>query len=184
MFGIDSELYKMAFAVESNKNKINGFEGCINWRKCKFEGFYLCTYSPEGLCGECEIKEFPDRFYGCLFCREPTQYGQCCLDCESGFEKWVIKHTNISERAYISEYSAFRLCNPKVIVKHKFINIKRISFNTWSGFYVGNNKWVIPDVQLKTNTKITLNTRNSDEILNKLLDENGIFIFEDIQYKK
>lgn len=41
--------------------KRHGFEGCS---RCDFGGFYLCTYSKEGLCTKCEIKEFPGTSIG------------------------------------------------------------------------------------------------------------------------
>jgi len=49
----DYELnYTIPFAVNARLNKTNGFEGCKNFgHGCNEAGFYLETYSDEGLCG-------------------------------------------------------------------------------------------------------------------------------------
>jgi len=57
-------------AIRSRMNRTNGFEGCINQEQCGHHGFYSQEYSKEGLCDECECRQFPDRFVACPFCRD------------------------------------------------------------------------------------------------------------------
>jgi hypothetical protein len=85
---MDSELYKIKVACKSRKKLTNGFQGCTNnGRGCDFDGFYLCTYSPEGLCKDCESKQFPERYHGCCFCRKAIKYSLTCGNCEEGFRE-------------------------------------------------------------------------------------------------
>jgi hypothetical protein len=84
----DSEFQKMMVADRSRRSRTNGFQGCKNLGKgCDFDGFYLATYSPEGLCSKCELKEFPFRYQGCAFCGEAIRYSIFCWGCERGVAK-------------------------------------------------------------------------------------------------
>ena len=66
----DSEYDKMVFARKLANAKRNGFQGCVNLgRGCDFTGFYLCIYSPEDICSDCECKRFPSRYTWCVLCR-------------------------------------------------------------------------------------------------------------------
>ncbi|KKL83336.1 hypothetical protein LCGC14_1975760, partial [marine sediment metagenome] len=178
----DSECDKMLSARRSAKNKKDGFQGCANLGKgCDFNGFYLCTYSPEGLCTHCEIKQFPERYRGCLFCRRPLKY-DCCLTCGSGFEEWIKKHTNIETDAKHYGYgqAQFRMCNKDDIPKLNFIEMKREPFYKWPGFYIGDKQWTIPDIHIRTGEEITFD--NCHNVLERLLNKHGINIYNDIQY--
>ena len=163
-------------------NKTSGFEGCINFEKgCEFGGYYLCTYSKEGLCKQCEIKQFPERFHGCLFCRGALPLIlYICLDCNAGFKNWVQEHTNIhdGEAAIHHGQAAFRLMEEKSEEDMDFISTK--TCNSWPGFYLGDKKWIIPDINLVTKEEIGWD--NCHDVLRKLLKENGIDIHADVQY--
>ncbi len=183
----DSDYDKMLWARKSAKGECNGFQGCANLGKgCDFYGFYLCTYSSEGLCDDCEINAFPERYHGCLFCRRPQNFGMCCLDSGDAFTKWIGKHTNIDEGNNHYGHSAYRLCNVDDDKEHKktkpeFIKRKEEKgFEKWQGFYVGDKKWVIPDIQMRTTETITWD--DCHNILERLLNHHGIDIYAPIQY--
>ncbi len=93
----DSEFGRMSFALQKKREGTAGFQGCKNIAQCGFDGFYLCTYSPEGLCSDCEFEQFPERFVACLFCRRPSSkisesYSSfSCLTCSSMIQKMLVK---------------------------------------------------------------------------------------------
>jgi hypothetical protein len=65
----DSEFRWVITVDQSWRSRTNGFQGCKNLgRGCDFNGFYLATYSPGGLCGKCELKQFPDIYIGSAPC--------------------------------------------------------------------------------------------------------------------
>lgn len=66
-----SEFAKMKRAQQSRRKQEDGFQGCVNKATCGFGGYYLAEYSPEGLCNDCELQRFPERYVACLFCRRP-----------------------------------------------------------------------------------------------------------------
>lgn len=94
-FGM-AEFAKMAFAMRARAKGKYGFEGCKNKAKCGFNGFYLASYSPEGLCDDCEFKQFPKRYVACLFCRMPSSKISAqsksfsCLMCSSTVEEMLV----------------------------------------------------------------------------------------------
>lgn len=86
MFRNNSEIQAEACARKSRVQKTNGFQGCRNKAQCGFEGFYLASYSIEGLCSECELEVHPERFGACISCRCPQKtllspYYGLCFDC-------------------------------------------------------------------------------------------------------
>ena len=172
-----SDCYKAQKAEQCAIDRIHGFEGCSR-DDCDFDGFYLCKYSPEGYCTDCEIKCFPERFHGCLFCRRPQECGLCCLSCRTGFVDWIMKNTNIknSHAPYELISSVY---NRNHIVKKEFIIPEQKGFHTWPGFYIGNNEWTIEDIKMETTEEITRN--NCHQVLERLLEKHGIFIYADIQ---
>ncbi len=154
--------------------RIIGFNTCAN---CGKRDNYYNHYSKEGLCKNCELNEYPERFYGCIFCRRPQRYEYYCLVCISGFSTWVEKNANIDE--YLA---ASKLCyNDEKMIKNPFIKRDIDFYDKWSGFYIGDNKWEIYDVKMKTNRAVTF--ENSREVLEELLNENGIDIYAEIQLK-
>ena len=90
----DSELWKDLVAQRCRANSNGGFEGCKNYRLskgCNYTGHLGATYSTEGLCSACELKEFPDRFTSCIFCNVSMfNFGfYQCSDCRYGIEVWL-----------------------------------------------------------------------------------------------
>jgi len=74
----DDKTEQIEFVKKCELNRTRGFEGC---KECPFKGFYLCTYSTEGLCNDCEITKFPERYYPCPFCRRPWPHQMMCFHC-------------------------------------------------------------------------------------------------------
>lgn len=86
----DSEYVKLCMAAECKTKKTHGFQGCKNYpRDCDFGGFYLATYSDEGLCDDCEFKSYPERWNGCLHCGLAIKFDSICYRCESGLHAWL-----------------------------------------------------------------------------------------------
>lgn len=70
--------------------KMDGSQGCKNVGiSCDFKGYYLCKYSPEGFCLDCEMKMFPDRFSGCGFCGKAIRGSSYCAGCKGNFCDWL-----------------------------------------------------------------------------------------------
>lgn len=188
----DSEWDKMLFAQKAGRERKHGFEGCKNYGKeCDFTGFYLCRYSNEGLCSKCELKEFPERFHGCIFCRRPQKYtSDVCLSCDRGFKKWLKYQSNFSTKKYY-DFSCltFGLTHNLNTPQHRFDNT-RYTFDfidnsstlssKWPGFYVGDNKWCKPDISLEFEEN--LDKLNYEKIIYNTLKDNGIDIYQNIQY--
>src|SRR5205814_4778745 len=85
-----TEAEKLVYANRARMENVDGFQGCANLGKgCDFEGYYLCSYSEEGLCKKCELKTYPDRFTGCGFCGKANQYTSFCWSCQRHFKKWL-----------------------------------------------------------------------------------------------
>jgi hypothetical protein len=177
------EYLSMKRALQEKRNRSGGFQGCVNKEKCGFEGFYLCRYSEEGLCKNCEIEQFPERYHGCMFCRRPQMYIDVCLECKSGFENWVEKYTDIIEKSHCY-ITVHRLCsNENKIVNHKFIiHPAEPIFYKWPGFYCGEKKWIIPEFTNKLCSSKEITYGNSSDLLLELLETNGIHIYNEIQY--
>lgn len=173
--------------LQENKSNNDGFQGCSNIKNCGFDGFYLCKYSPEGLCNGCEKKFFPDRFHGCIFCRSPVKsyYGLCsdtCSSCRNDFPTWVYQNTSFASdrQKFGFDKSACDLCNTNNKTHHKFI-LSNNQCNKWPGFYCGENKWIIPKLTIRETTK-EVTRENCSQLLLELLEANGIHIYEEIQY--
>jgi hypothetical protein len=57
---------RMVSVEKTRQDKIRGFECGANYGKsCNFHGFYAYRYSQEGLCNECELNEFLQRYHSC-----------------------------------------------------------------------------------------------------------------------
>jgi hypothetical protein len=204
---MDSEWNKMRMACLCKINRNCGFEGCANLGKgCDFHGVYLYTYSPEGLCDNCEFKEFPERYHGCCFCRKALKFGLICYNCRKCFQKWAFDlFYNKNERSR-STNSCFalktddetndwnlwqcvsngihRLTNHS-IPKLPFLIHERSSINNnhWPGFHLGNLQWRKFDpFHLKKSICIKdIKWDNSEDILQRELDKLGINIYNDVQ---
>jgi hypothetical protein len=174
----DSEYRKMVCARRSAKDRTDGFQGC---KLCDFDGFYLCRYSPEGLCKKCEVKHFPERFHACLFCRRPQQYGGSCLTCSSSFGEWVertVHSTTGKDIQHILQQAAHRLSSEGGL-DNKFINRDSTLSSNWEGFYASDNRWVIPNIQIRSDREFEWKTCHDD--LYKVLLDHGIDIYAEYQ---
>lgn len=185
-FAMDSEHKRMTSFVKARDRGTDGFQGCVNLGKgCTFKGYYLASYSSEGLCHCCEVDAYPERFQGCMFCRRPQDYG-CCLTCGSAFSKWLEETivVNVPLQFGFLHHMIWRLTEdvetivPFLPEQHQ----RNRSFYEWPGFYVGNNRWVLKDIQLELNEELTWETGH--EVLQRLLLANGIDIYGEIQMKE
>ena len=197
----DSEEEKMQFVLMSKIARTNGFEGCINYGKeCHENGFYLCTYSREGLCDDCELKYFPNRFHGCLGCRRAHRYSWFCHSCSTGLEKWLFnlfynknensKSTSAIYREGDNETNNWNLWQIikngvfSLVHKHDKIDVpilfmEKCQFNgEWPGFYQGNKQWFIPIITKDKINISDINWDNKEEILLRELEKNNIFIYK------
>lgn len=186
---MESEYYKVEFAKTCKKKSTHGFQGCANFGKgCNEGGYYLASYSPEGLCHECELKQFPERFHGCFFCRYAIYLSSgMCMACSKGFTSWA---ENI-----FSSYKRKTFANDVVLGLHSMKNnytIKKVSFlfqefpdlwKSWPGFYAGDKKWLKPDPsEFKDKidvSDITFETRIN--VIERELKKIGITIYGDVQ---
>lgn len=180
---------KMVDVFESKKEEKNGFEGCVT---CNFDGFYLCTYSPEGECDECEFKSHPERFIGCLFCRAPSKFYGTCLDCYFGFQKYV---KNLFVDFKYLDQAVHKLCDV-TFVKNSLNGqiptpIFSARFNGWKGFVLkyenGHYIHVIPTFQNEKILQIVqqeqqeITWQNAHLILLSFLHQLGIDLYSPIQ---
>jgi hypothetical protein len=193
--GNESEFEKMKASINGKKNRTNGFEGC---KKCDFDGFYLCTYSREGLCDDCEYKEFPERFRGCLFCRRvlPMQLS-ICFECQSGFQSWLwcmAKGQEWNPKEYYASSDTITQGIFEYLEHHDmYRNFKAFILphtnkwtdkwtEQWPGFYRGNNQWRIPTLdEMKNFDTSDITWENKAQVIKRELAKLSISIFSDIQ---
>lgn len=183
-------------AIDCKRSRSGGFEGCSN-EKCDFRGFYLCTYSKEGLCTDCESERFPDRFYGCIFCRKPCKkiLGKYCC-CWIGFCEWIYSSitSNKPERISYDKKNFFNTMNKVVnIAKEKMeAPFPPLIFDKtdkehprngydWPGFYKGDKKWVKPNITINVTMEGDYLKEKDYESIYDELTKNGIFIHKEIQ---
>ena len=99
----DNEQEKRSFANNAGQARIPGLQGCKNKKQCGNYGSYLQTYSPEGLCAQCEFKTFPERYAACPFCRAPMNicgaknFSVCCFCCVSGIQRMLVDVLKIND---------------------------------------------------------------------------------------
>lgn len=106
----------------------------------------LQPFSREGLCIDCEINDFPQRFHGCIYCRNPMCCSNICLKCNIGFNKWIEKYVRVIN--YSND--KLMLINDLMSIHEKLAQYANFPFiknntNNWPGFYAGNNNWIIPN---------------------------------------
>lgn len=108
---------------------------------------FLNKFSSEGLCYNCEVLKFPNRFRGCMFCKRPIRGKNSCTICADGFEEWLKSEINlIGMTGYIIKKIARNLLNERKLDIHdindandkQFIIRNDDNFYNWPGFYVGN----------------------------------------------
>lgn len=197
---MDSEINKLFFAEKCRKKGTHGFQGCVNFGKgCKESGYYLVTYSKEGLCHDCELKQFPERWYGCIFCRKAINFNNACHSCEQGFKSWASeffkimkKHpkSKINEtedrRSFIHDtrYVRYLITDNDQAQKLPFLVAERPDYwGQWPGFHVGGLKWVKPDPH-DFDQPIDMSDMISENFIKvyvRELEKFGIFIYNDVQ---
>lgn len=179
--------------------------------ECDYYGFYPTEYIAEDLCDDCELKQYPEKFYGCYFCGKAIRYNIACWGCQKGFEDWAFDlfyNKNHNSRSTIScfaiktdnETNNWNLwqdvgngihCLISSIptgknIKHpiRIFEIDRLN-NNWPGFYEGNDRWLIPNpFQLKENIDIQdITWENGCIVLNRELEKNDIYIYDGFQIK-
>lgn len=191
--GWEHEFIVMENSLRSKRDRTNGFEGCSN-KDCNFGGFYQYRYSVEGLCTICELEQFPDRFYGCMFCRQPQKYEGACLTCNADFQKWLVSIFDCEGISWLDGLHSIEMNIHCLVKDHKVMLPSRnrlVPFfprdpkgflrNEWKGLYAGNNEWVIPVLpKIKPTDEMRL-WCNPKAIHDYLLSQ-GINIYADVQY--
>jgi hypothetical protein len=132
----DSEYYTELSCKNSRENRSDGFQGCSH---CDFGGYYLYQYSPEGLCSECEIKLYPERFYPCPICRRPQKFQAFCITCN--IEKIIgfnIAQLHIYDFDLFKKISKWEQKISKMTLPGQFI--VKIDEEE-RGFYLGDGVW-------------------------------------------
>lgn len=187
----------MMIAESCKKSATGGFQGCKNYpTTCSFDGFYLAQYSPEGLCNNCELKEFPDRFHGCICCGYAIDYhSHFCFDCKRGIDEWLrllfrsspknkefFNEINIGVHCivgYGSEKTAYhskrKLNLPPLGISHK-----------WPGFHTGSETFITPAIsQLSSQVNINdITWGNKETVLMRELEKINIRLYDQIQYRE
>jgi len=162
--------------------------------------------SPEDLCVDCEIKQFPNRFHGCGFCRRPLRDLFACTTCRIGFAEWI-KDVIPPETVILAKVrkQATRIISG--IVESGFIQNREFLYQEsqlmcrWPGFYAGplnvrkNGKihdaylptWIVPErIKIPDEFKSFVMTRDLARItkfemfeknLLQILEANDIHIF-------
>lgn len=205
---MDSEWRKMQIARSCSMNRTGGFEGCANLEKgCDFHGVYLYTYSQEGLCDNCEFKEFPERYHGCCFCRKSVKYGPFCWGCRLSFQKWAFDLFYNKNEKSKSTNSCFAIktddeTNDWTLWQNVGSGVHRLTYlynqpklpflvnkqastsnDDWPGFHLGNLQWIKLDpFDLKKRIMIAdITWDNREAVLQRELQKLGINIYNDVQ---
>ena len=164
--------------------------------------------SKEGLCFNCEVINYPERFYGCVFCKRPIRGRLCCDTCEDGFVTWIkdnIHPVDVTSRMIRNSARSLVRKDPDEGNKHKFIMRTEDSMFKWPGFYAGvTNRfvfgiksansddrednympiWIIPNIhkEYKLNIrKHDLNPSFFESVLLDILKTNFIDLYQDTQ---
>jgi hypothetical protein len=191
----------------SKTNRKDGFEGCINYHskknKCQDGGYYLCEYSPEGECTNCEHISHPERFTGCIFCRRPFKYEGGCPKCNGEFQKYMknifLENKNDFSDKQIIDQGSFQLYSKNTIEFHLKNTHRKIipdfsnKYGEWKGFVSeytnGQYKHIIPtftkeqinEVKIKESRPLTWD--NKDQVLLSYLLLLGIDLYDVVQIK-
>lgn len=188
---------KEVLVLHKKRMKTDGFQGCINYgNDCNFDGFYLATYSTEGMCKRCEIKSFPERFKACILCKmvatkaENSKQIPYCYACKSRLEDWLIKvfkterntgsTVAIGIHSLISKYVAY---DEKPLI----YEIRNCFDPIFVGLYTevdsGNYPWQIPDPSSMIIDISDITWENKMEVVERELFKNNIKIHESIQFR-
>ena len=191
LMATDSELCTLMCAMDSRQQGTHGFQGCKNYgHGCDYGGFYLASYSGEGLCGDCELKQFPHRFRGCPFCGRAIRYSTFCWECSHSFSEWLFnvfysKNPNSESSIKIGIYGLVNRSTHKVPVRYmKRGRLPRFdNSDQWKGFHAGDEQytWIDP-FEFKKHVDISdITWDNKEDVLLRELEKNDIHIYEEIQ---
>jgi hypothetical protein len=175
----DSKFKKTEIASRCKQKRTGGFQGCTNLGNgCDFKGFYLCKYSPEGLCTSCELEQFHDRYHGCCSCRKAIKLGSFCEGCEHGIRRWLrfLFIENIKVHSSTISIGISGLLRSKKQDLGVLVDEFPEMSDKWPGFHVGGLKWLNPDLLLLKN-KINISDigwDNKCEVLERELIKLGI----------
>jgi hypothetical protein len=157
---------------------------CIN-RGCNFQS-YFPSLSQDGFCSDCEFKLFPERYTECMICKKINYGTSICYICREETKKMFlnifsiinfIKIDTIIENILI-KCELLKLPQIGILNNEK---CKLLNTDPWKGFYKGNMEWVIPDFS-KWNINIDdITNENSETVIIRELEKNGVFIYENIQ---
>lgn len=121
--------------------------------------------------------------FTCMFCRVKRNDQGTCPSCIEGFRDWI--EENISFKVFFPrEMILIALsCILRKGANNNFEYRKSMyrKFLRWPGFYCGDNNWVVPKLETKIVCDEELNINNGEDILVRLLSENNINIFDNIQ---
>jgi hypothetical protein len=129
-------------------------------------------FSVEGLCIDCEIRSFPERFHGCGFCKRPIREKFCCTTCSNGFIEWVNYSIHpMDSFSEIIKRSAPELVNRSIYDMPELVNTKFIlrtddGYYKWPGFYAGITNRFSKESKTKINNIPTKLKTNYDTYCN------------------
>lgn len=163
----------------------------------------ISIFSPELLCIDCEIEQFPERFHGCGFCKRPIREKFSCIICTNGFVDWVKDVIQPLDTLSVMIRMAAKQLLDKTIYdlteSHRFILRTDDGYYKWPGFYAGITDrftgfdsergncfpiWVIPRLTKPYDVRFTdlkLDLRIFQHMLLDILAKNNISLYHDIQ---
>lgn len=142
------------------------------------------------LCSQCELTTYPERFHACASCRKPIRYTIFCWGCKDGLSKWLSElfstednKDNWKMRQLIDiGIHCIAFIPAKSKMKPMFLIEPELS-DPWPGFYAGEDKWIMPAISKDQIDISDINWDNKDAVINRELEKNGIYLYEDIQYR-
>lgn len=159
-----------------------------------------------GLCFDCEVLTFPERFHGCGFCKRPIRERFSCTICSLGFVEWVKESIHpVDSTSKLIRLSAGNLLKKTIddlpIEQHVFIKRTSDSFYHWPGFYAGTTNrfctgedddseqkyfpvWIIPKLTVPYEIdyrSFKFDLKNFERVLFDILKTNNINLYRDVQ---
>lgn len=122
-------------------------------------------FSVEGLCIDCEIAMFPERFHGCGFCKRPIRERFCCTTCSNGFTEWInnsihpINGFNEMIKRSASDLIDRTIYDLPQIENNRFILRTDDGYYKWPGFYGGITDRFTKKAHIAKNTVNTVDKK-------------------------
>lgn len=182
---------------------------CLKCDKTEFElSEALHPKFIQGLCFDCEVLTFPERFHGCGFCKRPIREKFSCTICSLGFVEWVKDTIHpLDNTSRLIRGSAKDLLEKTIddlpIEQHEFIKRVNDSLYHWPGFYAGITNtfsssnsndgdteqkyfpvWIIPKLTERYDidySQFKFDLKNFQRVLLDILKTNNINLYDDIQ---